>query len=392
MKKSGKTLAIFLLCFFAGTALTGCERSAASYYEEGMEAFDNREYAQASECFSEALKRNQDKAEYYISYGLSLMKEEKYEQALEQLERAVLDKDNQIVLENNKAAYRGIGMVYYHMQEYGQAAEAFEQALGIKELSYVNRDLMSYLAECLEALGDYEQAASYYQKILDLEESAAAYAKKALLEKKSGNYEQSLKDYDQAISMEKENYDLYFQKYYLLKEQGKDAEAEKVLERAAAITPETRGQKYQQEKLYYFLGKTDAAQNGLETSLEEGYSEAGFYLGQIAQRKGKYKKAVDYYVDYIESGRKISSAAVYNQLGLCYMELEKYKYARDTFSIGMKLNDAELMQQLEFNRIIACEHLGDFEKAQKKAKEYLEKYPEDQKMEKELRFIKTRVK
>ena len=39
--------------------------------------------------------------------------------------------------------------------------------------------------------------------------------KKALLEKKSGNYEQAVKDYDQAISMEKENYDLYFQKYYL---------------------------------------------------------------------------------------------------------------------------------------------------------------------------------
>lgn len=392
MRKSGKNLTVFLLCLFAGTALTGCERSAASYYEEGMEAFDNREYAQASERFSEALKRNQDKAEYYISYGLSLMKEEKYEQALEQLEKAVLDKDNQIVLENNKAAYRGIGMVYYHMQEYGQAAEAFEKALGIKELSYVNRDLMSYLAECLEALGDYEQAASYYQKILDLEESAAAYAKKALLEKKSGNYEQALKDYAQAISMEKENYDLYFQKYYLLKEQGKDAEAEKVLERAAAITPETKGQKYQQEKLYYFLGKTDAAQQGFETSLEEGYSEAGFYLGQIAQRKGKYKKAVDYYLAYIESGRKISSAAVYNQLGLCYMELEKYKYARDTFSIGMKLNDAELMQQLEFNRVISCEHLGDFENAQKKAKEYLEKYPEDQKMKKELEFIETRVK
>ena len=97
-------------------------------------------------------------------------------------------------------------------------------------------------------------------------------------------------------------------------------------------------------------------------------------------------------MDYIESGKKISSAAVYNQLGLCYMELEKYAYARDTFSIGLKVNDAELVQDLEFNRVIAYEHLGNFKKAQKRAREYLEKYPEDQKMKKELAFIKTRRK
>mgnify|MGYP002508794917 CR=1 FL=1 len=46
-----------------------------------------------------------EKAEYYISYGLALMKNEKYEDAIKQLEKAILDKDNQIVLENNKAAY-----------------------------------------------------------------------------------------------------------------------------------------------------------------------------------------------------------------------------------------------------------------------------------------------
>jgi tetratricopeptide (TPR) repeat protein len=355
-----------------------------------MTAFEGKDYETAEECFAEALKKNDDKAEYYISYGLALMQNEKYEEALKQLNRAVIDKDNQIVLENNKAAYRGIGMVYYQMQEYEQAVEAFEHALAIDELSSVNRDIMLYLSECLEALGKYEEAIAYYEKILSIEKTAEAYAKKASLEKKNGDFEDAQEDYDQAISLEKEDYDLYFQKYYLLKEQGEEEEAEKVLEKAASIDPKTDGQKYEQSKLYYFLGKEKTAQKGFEEALEQGYAEAGFYLGQIAQKQGKLAKAEEYYINYIESGKKISSAAVYNQLGLCYMEQEEYEYARDTFALGMKLNDGSLAKELLFNQIIAYEHLGKYEKAYKKAQKYMEMYPEDDAMKEEMKFMKTR--
>lgn len=387
-----RCLAAVGICLMVGMMTTGCEKSAGSYYEEGMEAFHDQDYEQAEEYFAEALKGNQDKAEYYISYGLALMKNEKYEDALKQLKKAVLDKENQIVLENNKAAYRAIGIVYYQMQEYEKAIETLKQALEISELKYVNRDIMLYLTACLEAVGDYNQAVEYYGKIISLEESASVYAKKSLLERKKGDYESAVEDIDRAISMEKENYDLYFQKYYLLKGQEKMEEARKVLERAASLKPKTDGQKYGQSKLYYFLGKTEAAQAGFEKALEAGFSEAGFYLGQIEQEQGNLEKAVEYYVNYIESGRRISSAAVYNQLGLCYMEMEEYQYARDTFSIGLKLNDPDLAQELQFNRIVVYERLGNFDKAYKKAKEYLERYPDDKAMKKEKKFIKTRIK
>ena len=388
MGKSGKYLVFILFGFIL---LTGCGKSAGSYYKDGMEAFQNRDYEQAQECFSEALKKNKEKAEYYISYGLALLQNEDYEEALKQLKKAILDKENQIVLENNKAAYRGIGIVYYKMQEYEKAVEAFASALEIDELASADKDIMLYLSECLEALGKYGEAVSYYQKILALEKSASGYAKLAYLEKMNGEDEKALEDYDKAISMEKENYDLYFQKYYLLKEQGKEEEAQKVLERASSIKAETDGQKYAQAKLYYFLGKTKTAQEGLKEALEKGYAEAGFYLGQIEQSAGKIENAVKYYVDYIESGKKIVSAAVFNQLGLCYMELENDIYARDTFSIGLAMNDADMTKELKFNRIIAWEHLGNYKKASKMAKKYLLEYPEDEKMQEELNFMKTRL-
>ena len=390
--KIGKkyTISIFT-CLLIGFIMTGCGKRASNYYDEGIEAFQKKDYNLAEECFSEALKKNKEKAEYYISYGLALMKNEKYEDAIKQLEKAILDKDNQIVLENNKAAYRGLGIVYYDRQEYEQAISQFEKALEIKELSSLDRDIICYLMECEELTGDYKKAMEYCQKAISLEESASILARLAELEKKNGNFENAMKHYDQAISMEKENYNYYFQKYYLLKEQGNKKEAQKVLERAASIKPSTNGQKYGQAKLYYFLGKTKTAEKGFRTALEKGYAEAGFYLGQIAQKKGEIKAAIKYYIDYIESGKKIGSAAVYNQLGICYLEQGNYEYARDTFAIGLKTKDPLMKKKLLFNQTIVYEHLGKFEKALKYAEDYLKEYPDDSKMKEERKFMKTRI-
>lgn len=388
MKRLTKYAVILSL---AGLMMTGCEKNAGNYYKEGMEAFQNRDYKSAEEYFSKAIEKNQEKAEYYISYGLALMKNEKFEEALKQLEKAILEKENQIVLENNKAAYRGLGIVYYSLQEYDLAIQNFEKALDIKELSSLDRDITCYLMECEEIRGNYEKAEEYCKKVLSSGESASMLIRLAGLEKKNEKFEEALAHYDQAIAMEKENYNYYFHKYYLLKEQGKKEEAQKVLERAASIKPKTDGQTYGQAKLYYLLGKTKAAQEGFETALEKGYAEAGFYLGQMAQKKGMIEKAVEYYVNYIESGKKITSAAVYNQLGICYLEQGNYEYARDTFTIGLKLNDPSLRKDLQFNQIIAYEHLGKFEKALENADIYLEEYPNDTRIKEERKFIKTRI-
>lgn len=388
LKNNSILLGILLLAVM----ITGCGKSAGNSYRRGIKAFENRDYEMAEEYFLEAVEKNKEKAEYYISYGLTLMVNEKYEEALEQLKKAVVDKDNQIVLENNKIAYRAMGIVFYRMQDYSSAVEMLEKALDIKELRSMNRDIMCYLAECEEALLEYEKAVTYYEEILSLKESVYSYAKKALLEKKQGDFEAAIEDCDKAISMEKENYDLYFQKYYFLIAQGQESEAGKVLDQVAGIKAKTNGEQYGQSKLYYFLNKEEMAKEGFEKSLEKGYAEAGFYLGQIEQENGRFKKAEEYYINYIESGKRISSAAVYNQLGICYLELGEYEFARDTFSLGLKVNDSEMKQELKFNRVIAYERLGNFEKAYKRAKEYLEEYPEDSVMKKEKQFIKTRLK
>lgn len=385
-----RTLAL-VLCICIGMFTTGCGKYAGSFYKKGMQAYRQMDYDTAEDCFKKAIEKNADKAEYYISYGFALAANKHYKQATKQFEHAIIDKDNQIVKENNKAAYRGLGIVYYKQQLYEEASDMFEQALKITEASGLNLDLFGYLAGCMEMLGDYKQAISYYNKILAIEKSAAVYAKKALAEEQKGDVDQALDDYNQAISLDKKDYNLYIQKYSLLKRFEKKEEAKETLKQAASIQPETNGQKYGQAKVFYFLGEEGAAKKAFLEALENGFAEAGFYLGEIEKKEGAYEEAASYYTGYIESGSRISGGAVYNELGLVYLALGKYAYARDTFTIGIEQNDPLLQKELKRNRITAYEYLGNFEKALKDADEFLLLYPEDKKMKKERKFIRTRL-
>ena len=45
---------------------------------------------------------------------------------------------------------------------------------------------------------------------------------------------------------------------------------------------------------------------------------------------------------------------------------------------------------MEFNEIICCEQLADWENAKEKADEYIKKYPDDEAAQKEAEFLQTR--
>ncbi len=103
-----------------------------------------------------------------------------------------------------------------------------------------------------------------------------------------------------------------------------------------------------------------------------------------------YENAATNYEQYIQTTANIKSAVVYNQLGEAYLKLESYDQALTAFQNGIKLNDSTIMQPLKYNEIVALEHVGEFDKAYKKAKKYLKAYPDDEGMIKELEFLKTR--
>ncbi|WP_286151993.1 tetratricopeptide repeat protein [Sporofaciens musculi] len=58
--------------------------------------------------------------------------------------------------------------------------------------------------------------------------------------------------------------------------------------------------------------------------------------------------------------------------------------------IGLKGNSAKLDQEMKYNQIVAFEQLGDWESAKARLAEYVAEYPEDANALKEQQFLETR--
>ena len=86
-------------------------------------------------------------------------------------------------------------------------------------------------------------------------------------------------------------------------------------------------------------------------------------MGVSAMQTGDYEAGLE----YIQSGLAMTDAAS-----------------------GDESADADLVREMEFNEIICCEQLADWENAKEKADEYIKKYPDDEAAQKEAEFLQTR--
>lgn len=369
---------------------TGCS-TAGHYYKEGKKNFESGRYENAAESFHKAIRQNPNRADYYIGYGETLIALGQYKKALSQLDRAYMNKDMSIIRQNDKRILRAEGIAYYKMQNYKKAIKEFDKALEISELPKLNLDILYYKGSSLRAAGSYQMAIKVYQKILSgNKKNATAYADRALCYRCMGAYRQSLADYNKAISLDTDNYEYYFGKYNLLMEHNDASAAEAVLDQAAKISADTDQDKYNLAKVRYLQGNYDSALTDFGDSLNKGFREAGYYLGEIYRSKKDYPKAVYYYDNYIKAGN-VSAPDVYNQAAVCLFKTDDYEKAVKYLEKGIAYNDTGTLQVLKKNEIIAYEHLGNFSKANDKLKDYLKSYPDDKDAVREAEFIKTRL-
>ena len=82
--------------------LTACSSAANSYYKTGNKFMEKGQYEEALNSYEEAIKKNSERAEFYIAAGFANIGLEKYEDAINTFDKGYSPKDNQIVRENNK--------------------------------------------------------------------------------------------------------------------------------------------------------------------------------------------------------------------------------------------------------------------------------------------------
>ena len=126
------------------------------------------------------------------------------------------------------------------------------------------------------------------------------------------------------------------------------------------------------------------------TETEEGY----LGIGLARYEQGNYKEALKAFEKAIQK-EDYQTAEVYRLMGICSMELEDEQKALNSFNLGIARTKEEkgceeIAKEMQRNVVTCYERLEDWENACKKAEEYVKLYPEDEEMQKEVQFLRSR--
>lgn len=253
----------------------------------------------------------------------------------------------------------------------------------------LEEDLYKYTAICDFRLGEIEAAASLYDKLLMIhpkdptliESRAAVYAAQ-------GEMDKAVELFDMSIAMDKSNYTRVYTAAMTLREYGDNETGLKYFENllsehADEIDDLTRGQ------ALCFLGRYEEAAAVLD-SVESPDMQTCFLLACAKEYTGEHKEALDLIADFEQE--IAASPEMLNLKGTALCGLEKYEEALACFEQALPLSQSgtALQRSILFNRIAAVENLRDFKRAKKLAAEYSEKYPNDERMNRENQFLQSR--
>lgn len=140
-------------------------------------------------------------------------------------------------------------------------------------------------------------------------------------------------------------------------------------------------------------GEYEKAVQKFEKAAAQEYNAGDSYCGIAAAKweKEDYEGAVEAFEKAFENGCE-ATGAIYSMLGTCRMKTGDYKGAVTAYEKGILEEDCteEMIREMKFNAIAACENMGDWETAKQKLAEYVKQYPDDEEAAKEAEFFSTR--
>lgn len=319
-----------------------------------------------------------------INNATQLLEQLNYEAALAEFDLA------EEAGENERLIARGRGIAYMGLTDYDNAIANFEAALSASDgfVQNVDFDINYYLAAAYFKSGQSLEAEEAYNAILALRSNEEdAYFLRGNVRLERGNYEGAKEDFDKVVSMDANNYDRLIEIYRALEHYGYKSLGQEYLNNAMQSAGD-KMDSFDSGRMYYYLGDYQKACVALEKARSKGDAESFLYLGKSYEATGDYNYAASVYNSWI--AKDTGSAAIYNQLGLCEMQMGSYKRALDAFQAGMRVEGNALMQTLSFNEIVAYEYLGEYQQASVLLDAYLKTYPDDEVAKREKQFLSTR--
>lgn len=339
-----------ILILLSLTLLCGCEAVKSSESTDlGFEALNEKEYDKALEFFGNAENNNEDLQEVYRGEGIAYMGKAEYDKAVSAL-KASLDKSSGYIgnLEFDTAFY--LAVAQFRNKD---AAASRDTCTAIINLNRENPDAFFLRGKAFLSLGEEDMA---------------------------------MRDFNTAVSLNKNDPDLYIDIYECLRNASLAEEGSGFLKSAMELT---KINDFQKGKLLYFMGEYEEAKTNLESARGDGSDPVLIlWLGKTYEELGDKSYAASLYKTYLQDNE--GNVDIYNQLGLCEMDTGDYESALQSFEMGLKQGDSEIIQSLLFNQIVAYEYLSDFKKAAVLMESYLKSYPDDEAAKREYEFLRTR--
>lgn len=319
-----------------------------------------------------------------ISEGMAAVQNLEYDAALRYFDAALE------AGENERQLCRGMGLAYMGLSEYENAILYLEKALRLSDGSPkdMDFDINYYLAAAYFRNGQTDDAVGAYDAILALRpKETEAYYLRGCVKLEKGDYEGAKLDFDQAIAQDKGNYDRLIQIYIALADNGYKDVGKEYFQQVIADNEKTITD-YDMGRIYYYMEDYENARNYLSKVKISSNYEASLYLGRTYEALGDYNYAASIYNDYTLIDQ--TQPEIYNQLGLCRMQMGEYELALTAFQAGMNVEGNDMMQTLKFNEIVAYEYIKDYKTAAALMGDYLKAYPDDTAAQREYQFLKTR--
>lgn len=292
--------------------------------------------------------------------------------------------------ENAALIAREQGIALMGMGNLEEAVDSFLHSLTYSDsdVDYFDFDVNFYLAECYEHMRKYQDAIDTYTAIIGLSgKDVTALSKRGAAYLQLGDKESALEDFNKALELDENNYDLRIEVASKLFDASMDSEGQELLNNFL-VEKDKKLSKFEKGKIYFYMKDYENAKQLFEEAREDDDTITVLFLGKAYEYLNDYNYAISTYQNYLSTHP--DEAIIYNHMGLAKIKAGDYVGAREAFSAGRSIESNGMDQTLWFNEIVACEKGGEFEAARNMLQSYISRYPDDEEAVREFEFLRSR--
>ena len=315
-----------------------------------------KNYTQAIDDYTQAIKIDPKNPTYYRDRGVAYGKLKNYKQAIDDYTQAIKIDDK------NAIYYVGRGLAYFQLKDYKQAINDYSQAIKIddKNAIYYNARGLTYLE-----LKDYKQAIDDLTQAIKLDtKNAIYYNLRGFAYFQLKDYKQAINDYTQAIQLDPKNAGYYGDRgltYFQLKDY---KQAIDDYTQAIKLKPDFTEAYYVRGIAHYFLKDYKQAIDDWNQAikLKPDYPEAYTNLGIVSYEMGEVETAINYWRNAIKINSNFAEA---------HLALGVALYAKGDQEAGLKSAETALKLDKRYGKIEFLKENGWGEKLIKNSQEFL---------------------